>query len=145
MWPMRTRDGCPVSVRIRNADRQTPPSGISVRLNAAVSRDLLKRLKRRSVLMVLEGVDRLDETSGLRMAARTLCPASCRVVRFVVRLGRQSFPRADPADDFRQKVPRHRLEAAVLRRPEGASLRRRPERTAARAERRSVLRGMRPG
>src|SRR6266516_7969860 len=65
MWPIRIRDGCPACVRMRKADRQTPPSGISVRLKAAVSRDLLNRLKRRSVVMGLEGVDRLVEISGL--------------------------------------------------------------------------------
>jgi hypothetical protein len=34
---MRTFVGCPVSVTITNAERQTPPAGISVILNAAVS------------------------------------------------------------------------------------------------------------
>src|SRR5437016_11263486 len=52
MRPIRTFLGSPVSVTIRNAERQTPPTGISVILNAAVSRDLLKRANRRSVVMI---------------------------------------------------------------------------------------------
>src|SRR5207247_4092824 len=99
MRPMRIRDGCPACVRMRKADRQTPPSGISVRLKAAVSRDLLNRLKRRSVVMGLEGVDRLGRFQACAWA-RTSCPASRGVVRFVVRFRRQSLPRADRADDF---------------------------------------------
>src|SRR6266540_776958 len=129
MWPMRIRDGCPACVRIRKADRQTPPSGISARLKAAVSRDLLKRLQRRSVVIGSRTVHRPDAASGLRTDVTLVgVRGSRRVVRLVVRLGRQSLPRADRADDFRQKVPRHGLEAAVLRRPQGASLRRRPDR-----------------
>src|SRR6266511_254498 len=129
MWPMRIRDGCPACVRIRKADRQTPPSGISARLKAAVSRDLLKRLQRRSVVIGSRTVHRPDAASGLRTDVTLVgVRGSRRVVRLVVRLGRQSLPRADRADDFRQKVPRHGLEAAVLRRPQGASLRRRSDR-----------------
>src|SRR6266545_2012556 len=128
MWPMRIRDGPPVCVRIKKADRHTPPSGISVTLNAAVSWDLLKRLKRRSVVIGSRAVYRREHASGLRTDLILVGGrGSRRVVRFVVRFRRQSLPRADPADDFPQEVPRHGLEAAVLRRPQRASLRRRPD------------------
>src|SRR5467141_2213330 len=52
MWPIRTFLGSPASVTMRNAERQPPPTGISVILNVAVSRDLLKRENRRSVVMI---------------------------------------------------------------------------------------------
>src|SRR5438093_6130255 len=53
---------------------------------------------------------------------------SRRVVGFVVRLRRQTFPRTDPAHDLAEEVRRDRLEAGVLRGPEGAALRRRSDR-----------------
>src|SRR5947208_16222332 len=51
MWPMRTFLESRASVTLRNAERHTPSSGISVTLNAAVVADLLKRENRRSVII----------------------------------------------------------------------------------------------
>src|SRR2546429_8009432 len=60
MWPMRTFLASRASVTMRNAERHTPSSGISVTLNAAVAGDLLKRENPRSVVMAHARTDRLD-------------------------------------------------------------------------------------
>src|SRR5947209_473121 len=113
MWPMRTLFESWASVTMRNAERHTPSSGISVTLNAAVAGDLLKRENRRSVVMAPAG----------RYARRALMTLRLRrVIRLVVRFRRQAFPRADRPNDLRLQVARHGLEAAVLRRPERAAL-----------------------
>src|SRR3989475_10164663 len=67
MWPMRSFVGCPASVTIRKAERQTPPAGISVILNAAVSRDLLKRENRPSVVMLGPRVHEPHGFQGLQI------------------------------------------------------------------------------
>src|SRR5213594_3664257 len=119
MWPMRTFLESWTSVTMTNADRHTPSSGISVTLNAAVAGDLLKRENRRFVVMGYAGPHRPEEP---------LWPLhSCRVVRFVVRLRRKSLPSADRPDHVGLQIRRNGLEAAVLRRPERAALRRGPD------------------
>src|SRR5207302_1451596 len=129
MWPIRTFFGSPASVTIRNAERQTPPTGISVILNAAVSRDLLKRANRRFVVIVSpRGPMVRAGFQDLPIPGRGRGSGSRSVVRGVVRLGRQALPRPDGPHDLAQEVRRHRLEARVLRRPEGAALGRGPDR-----------------
>src|SRR5438309_3822453 len=129
MRPIRTFLGSPVSVTIRNAERQTPPTGISVMLNAAVSRDLLKRANRRFVVIVSpRGPMVRAGFQDLPIPGRGRGSGSRSVVRGVVRLGRQALPRPDGSHDLAQEVRRHRLEAGVLRRPEGAALGRGPDR-----------------
>src|SRR5437667_4625375 len=129
MWPMRTFVGSPVCVMIKKEERQTPPAGMSVMLNAAVSRALLKRENLRSVVMVFptsRWCPRGFRSCGFpsRLPAR----ASRCVIRGVVRLRRQTLPRADRPDDLALEVRRHRLKARVLRRPKGPSLGRGPDR-----------------
>ena len=65
MWPTRTFLASRASVTIRNAERHTPSSGISVTLNAAVAGDLLKRENRRSVVMAHASADTLGELLSL--------------------------------------------------------------------------------
>src|SRR3989449_4719245 len=61
MWPMRTLFGSWASVTMRNAERHTPSSGISVTLKAAVAGDFLKRENRRSVVMAHGGTHTPEE------------------------------------------------------------------------------------
>src|SRR5437899_6867328 len=116
MWPMRTFLGSWASVTMRNAERHTPSSGISVTLNAAVAGDLLKRENRRSVVMAYSGT----HTTGERLSPLH----SRRVICFVVRFRRKALPRANRANDLGLQVRRDRFEATVLRRPERPALRR---------------------
>src|SRR3989442_1360069 len=119
MWPMRTFLGSWASVTMRNAERHTPSSGISVTLNAAVAGDLLKRENRRSVVMGYAGT----LTPGERLSPLH----SRRVICFVVRFRRKALPRADRPDHVGLQIRRNGLEAAVLRRPKRAALRRGPD------------------
>src|SRR3989475_1074449 len=119
MWPMRTFLESWASVTMTNAERHTPSSGISVTLNAAVAGDLLKRENRRSVVIAYAEPHSADEP---------LWPLhSRRVVCFVVRLRRKALPRTDRPHDLGLQIRRDRFEAAVLRRPERAALRRGPD------------------
>src|SRR5438132_4606375 len=98
-------------------------------LNAAVSRDLLKRENLRSVVMIPpRGRMVRAGFQDLPIPGRGRGSGSSGVVRGVVRLGRQALPRPDGPHDLAQEVRRHRLEARVLRRPEGAALGRGPDR-----------------
>src|SRR5438034_10939108 len=116
MWPMRTFLESRASVTMTNAERQTPSSGISVTLNAAVAGDLLKRENRRSVVMAYAGTHTHEEP---------LWPLhSRRIVRFVVRFRRKALPGANRPHDLGLQIRRDRFETAVFRRPERAPLRR---------------------
>src|SRR5437879_1938849 len=68
--------------------------------------------------------DRLNRTYDFSWADESwhAATSSRRIVRFVVRLWRQALPRANRSHDLGLQIARHRLEAAVLRGPEGAAL-----------------------
>src|SRR3989454_2642752 len=119
MWPMRTFLASWASVTMRNAERHTPSSGISVTLNAAVAGDLLKRENRRSVVMATPKRIRLESALSPLHSRRVVC--------FVVRFRRKAFPRANRANDLGLQVRRDRFEATVLRRPERPALRGGPD------------------
>src|SRR5256885_17100105 len=66
-----------------------------------------------------------DFGGGPRVPAR-LRRSRC-VVRFVVRLRRKALPGTDRPHDLGLQIRRDGFETAVLRRPERAALRRRPD------------------
>src|SRR5438093_11404641 len=107
------------SVTMTNAERDTPSSGISVTLNAAVAGDLLKRENRRSVVM---------SYAGTHTHEAPLWPLySRRIVRFVIRFRRKALPGASRPQDLGLQLRRDRFETAVFPRPDRARLRPGPD------------------
>src|SRR6058998_4380967 len=98
MWPMRIFLASRASVTMRNAERHTPSSGISVTLNAAVAGDLLKRENRRSVVMAYAEPHRADEPLWPLHSRRVIC--------FVVRLRRKALPSANRPHDLGLQIRR---------------------------------------
>src|SRR2546428_11676944 len=86
MWPMRTLFESWASVTMRNAERHTPSSGISVTLKAAVAGDLLKRENRRSVVLAHAGTHTHEE-GLLPLHSPPVVPLVVRLLRHALAPG----------------------------------------------------------